>query len=161
MKRFSLSSIGALSGTLRVLPLVLVAVASGCREPFSDERVEAGYYRLDDINERYLPTIVACGGLVARSGEVVIRRNYRANYSRVYTEVTTGDTITFHADGDFEKIDKYLDLNLRGRWSNRSEEEIQLIRLRIEGNDVLYHDEVGTECDLRETEAYVLRATDN
>lgn len=148
-------------GSFRVLSLSLIVFVAGCREPFSDERVEAGYYRLSDINERLLPTLIPCGGLVARSGEVVIRRNYRANYSRIYTQGTSGDTITFHADGNFQKQDNHLELNLRGRWSNRDTEETELIRLRIHGNDVLYRDEVGTECGRRETEAYVLRVTDN
>jgi hypothetical protein len=142
------------------LSLTLMVLLAGCREPFSDEDVSPGYYRLFDINERVMPTVVPCGGYIVHAGEVVIRSNYRANYSLLYTDQQTGDTVTFVADGDFRRKDKHLELDLRGRWSNRDKEETLKMLLRIEGNDVLYHDDVGAECDNRSTEAYLLRSSD-
>ena len=139
-----------------MLAISLVAAASTCKQPFDDSDVDVGYYRLVTLDNNLLPASIPCQDFFVRAGEIVLRRDGKANYSIIYSHIITGDTVTYSGDGTFTYANGNVMLDVVGK---RSDDAGAPTRYKVAlplRNGTLFREHVGAECDANSTEAYHL-----
>lgn len=141
----------------RACRLAALVAPLGCGDSLrsADTPLPLGRYALASVDGRALPAPVPCGGFNAVAGVVELGADRRARYTLRYLPLEPAGEVTFAGDGTFREGEggAFVELTVRGRWSNSPADEQLVFRFR-RTNGGLLRENVGAECDASSTELY-------